>query len=79
VTDHSFLVLHGWQNHRPTDHWQHRLADELTARGLVVRYPQLPDADAPDPEAWETAVRSELAALPDGPVAVVCHSLGSVL
>ncbi|KQO80137.1 hypothetical protein ASF17_14275 [Frigoribacterium sp. Leaf263] len=79
MTDHSYLVLHGWQNHRPADHWQHRLADALIARGLVVRYPQLPDADAPDPVAWEAVVRSELAALPDGPVTVVCHSLGSVL
>lgn len=21
----SFLILHGWQNHRPADHWQHWL------------------------------------------------------
>ena len=71
----SYLVLHGWQNRRPADHWQHRLADELEGRGLVVRYPQLPDTDEPRLAEWEAVVRAELAALPEGPVTVVCHSL----
>ena len=39
----AYLILHGWQNHRPEGHWQRWLAGELEARGHVVRYPQLPD------------------------------------
>jgi len=37
------LLLHGWQNHRPAGHWQHQLADDLTADGVDVSYPALPD------------------------------------
>jgi predicted alpha/beta hydrolase family esterase len=37
-----FLVLHGWQNRRPREHWQHWLTDSLRATGERVRYPQLP-------------------------------------
>jgi predicted alpha/beta hydrolase family esterase len=75
----GFLLLHGWQNRRPADHWQHLLADELAQRGLAVRYPQLPSPDEPDPAAWEAVVRSEQAALGPGPVTVVCHSLSTLL
>ncbi|TWX40069.1 hypothetical protein ES689_00825 [Frigoribacterium sp. ACAM 257] len=75
----GFLLLHGWQNRRPSDHWQHLLADDLRGRGLAVRYPQLPSPDEPDPSAWEAVVRSEHAALGPGPVTVVCHSLSTLL
>jgi predicted alpha/beta hydrolase family esterase len=75
----GFLLLHGWQNRRPDDHWQHLLADELRGRGLAVRYPQLPSPDEPDPAAWEAVVRSEHASLGPGPVTVVCHSLSTLL
>jgi predicted alpha/beta hydrolase family esterase len=76
----AFLILHGWENHRPEGHWQRWLHDELVARGEVVRYPQLPDADAPQRAAWLTALRAELAALEgEGPVTVICHSLACAL
>jgi len=75
----GFLLLHGWQNRRPADHWQHLLSDELRGRGLAVRYPQLPSPDEPDLAEWEAAVRSEHAALGPGPVTVVCHSLSTLL
>ncbi|WP_328831300.1 alpha/beta hydrolase [Streptomyces sp. NBC_00252] len=48
----SYLILHGWQNHRPKDHWQHWLADRLGDLGHHVVYPQLPDPDAPDLDVW---------------------------
>jgi predicted alpha/beta hydrolase family esterase len=78
-TSSTFLLLHGWQNRRPADHWQHLLADELVDRGLTVSYPQLPSPDEPDRAAWEAVVRSEHAALGPGPVTVVCHSLSTLL
>lgn len=63
MTGAAFLILHGWENHRPVGHWQRHLHDELVSRGHTVRYPQLPDADAPRLDAWLGALRSELAAL----------------
>jgi hypothetical protein len=50
--ERGFLLLHGWQNHRPAGHWQHWLAGQLTALGYEVAYPQLPDPDHPDLERW---------------------------
>ncbi|MGW0944207.1 RBBP9/YdeN family alpha/beta hydrolase [Streptomyces sp. NPDC002623] len=80
MTTRSYLILHGWQNHRPEDHWQHWLADRLTGLGHDVAYPQLPDPDDPDLEAWLTELRGHLAAPPTGGGRVVlAHSLSAVL
>ncbi|MFI2432335.1 RBBP9/YdeN family alpha/beta hydrolase [Streptomyces sp. NPDC018693] len=78
----SFLILHGWQNHRPEPHWQHWLADRLTDHGHPVTYPQLPDPDDPDLETWLTELRRHLAALGargGEERVVVAHSLSVVL
>jgi len=76
----AFLILHGWENHRPEGHWQRHLHDELVARGELVRYPQLPDADAPRLDEWLAALRTEIAALEGaGPLTVICHSLACAL
>ncbi|MFI1033697.1 alpha/beta hydrolase [Streptomyces sp. NPDC020951] len=80
MTTRSYLILHGWQNHRPEDHWQHWLADRLTELGHDVAYPQLPDPDDPDLEAWLTELRGHLAVPPTGGGrVVVAHSLSAVL
>jgi predicted alpha/beta hydrolase family esterase len=72
----SFLILHGWQNHRPVDHWEHWLADELTARGHAVTYPQLPDPDHPDLAVWLDRLDAHLDSLGhEHERVVVCHSL----
>ncbi len=71
-----FLVLHGWQGSGP-GHWQPWLADRLRAAGHEVRFPQLPDADAPSLPAWLDALAAERA--PGGGEVVVCHSLGCLL
>ena len=47
-----FLILHGWQNHRPPAHWQHWRADRLGGLGHRVTYPQLPEPDDPSLEVW---------------------------
>jgi len=73
------LILHGWQNHRPDGHWQRWLAEELTARGHVVRYPQLPDADEPTREGWLAALEAELAETSRSELTIVAHSLGCSL
>ncbi|MDT7846153.1 RBBP9/YdeN family alpha/beta hydrolase [Streptomyces justiciae] len=72
----AYLILHGWQNHRPADHWQHWLADRLTELGHQVTYPQLPDPDDPSLEVWLTELSRHLAA---GPDVVVAHSASAVL
>jgi predicted alpha/beta hydrolase family esterase len=72
----SFLVLHGWQNHRPEGHWHRWLVGELRARGELAIYPQLPDPDLPDLDTWLGIVEQEFALLPPGERVVVAHSLG---
>lgn len=73
----SFLILHGWQGSGP-DHWQSWLADRLSESGEQVRYPDLPNPDAPDAGEWAQTIRAELAALA-GERIVVCHSLACLL
>ncbi|MEV6736690.1 alpha/beta hydrolase [Streptomyces sp. NPDC051104] len=77
----AYLILHGWQNHRPKDHWQHWLADRLTELGHHVTYPQLPDPDDPELEVWLAELSRHLDELPGaGPErVVVAHSLSAVL
>ncbi|WP_327129713.1 RBBP9/YdeN family alpha/beta hydrolase [Streptomyces sp. NBC_01727] len=81
-TSRSFLILHGWQNHRPEGHWQHWLAGELAARGDHVIYPQLPEPDDPDLETWLARLHTLLDAEQDAPGrerVVICHSLAVLL
>jgi predicted alpha/beta hydrolase family esterase len=73
----SFLVLHGWENHRPNGHWQRWLVTELRARGELAVYPQLPNPDQPDLDEWLGAVLAEWELLPEGERVVVAHSLGA--
>jgi predicted alpha/beta hydrolase family esterase len=75
----SFLILHGIENHRPPEHWQFLLAAQLVERGHQVRYPALPEADAPELEQWLSTLREELAALTGEQLVVVCHSLACLL
>jgi predicted alpha/beta hydrolase family esterase len=74
-----FLILHGIENHRPPEHWQHWLATRLRDRGEQVQYPQLPVPDAPRYADWADLLRAELSMMGDGERIVVCHSLGSTL
>ena len=74
-----YLVLHGWENHRPPDHWQFWLTERLRERGEQVLYPQLPSPDDPLLGEWLAVVRSELRMLGHGERIVVCHSLGCLL
>jgi predicted alpha/beta hydrolase family esterase len=77
----SFLIAHGWQNHRPEGHWQRWLAERLADDGHEVRYPQFPEPDVPVVDDWAALLRSELAALgTDGSERVlICHSLAVLL
>lgn len=77
----AFLILHGIENHRPPEHWQHWLADALRERGERVAYPQLPDADTPSLETWREELDGLLAEAraESDEVVVVCHSLATLL
>ncbi|WP_031225939.1 RBBP9/YdeN family alpha/beta hydrolase [Streptomyces roseochromogenus] len=82
MTTHAYLILHGWQNHRPEGHWQHWLADRLTELDHRVSYPQLPDPDDPELEVWLTELTrhlDELNGSGSGERVVIAHSLSSVL
>ncbi|MER5307095.1 alpha/beta hydrolase [Streptomyces sp. NPDC002773] len=75
----TYLILHGFQNHRPTGHWQHWLAGELRARGHDVRYPQLPAPDAPVLEEWLAALGEHGKRPDEGEFVVLAHSLSVLL
>jgi predicted alpha/beta hydrolase family esterase len=71
----QFLILHGWQNHRPNDHWQHWLARNLVDLGHVVNYPQLPEPDEALLPDWIATIAANLAYLNANDCTVICHSL----
>lgn len=75
----SFLVLHGWENRRPADHWQHWLAERLLERGAQVLYPQLPEPDRPVLQDWLRDLRHYAAAMRGEEKVLVCHSLSVLL
>jgi predicted alpha/beta hydrolase family esterase len=70
----SYLILHGYQGSGP-GHWQVWLAGRLQATDALVRFPDLPDADAPRLDAWLETLDRELS---DDTI-VVCHSLACLL
>jgi predicted alpha/beta hydrolase family esterase len=75
----GFLILHGIGNHRPPQHWQFLLAARLVEGGHEVRYPALPEPDAPELEQWLSMLQSELAEFESQQRVVVCHSLACLL
>jgi predicted alpha/beta hydrolase family esterase len=74
-----FLIVHGWQNHRPAGHWQRWLTERLRATGEQVLYPQLPDPEMPSLEVLRAVLRDEIDMLGSGERIVICHSLGCLL
>ena len=73
-----FLILHGWGGNKPA-HWQEHLVQRLTAAGMDVRYPKMPEPMAPDPQAWMEALHATLAEIPaDATLTVLAHSLGAI-
>jgi predicted alpha/beta hydrolase family esterase len=73
------LLLHGFEHHRPREHWLWWLAEELRSRAIPVQYPQLPNPDAPRVAEQTEVASSELDMLGDGERIVVTHSLGGIL
>lgn len=79
MTSRRFLVLHGWENHRPVEHWQWWLVDRLRADGEQVLYPQLPSPDTPRLDEWLDVLAAEWLQMGDGERVVVAHSLSCLL
>ncbi|MGC5225303.1 RBBP9/YdeN family alpha/beta hydrolase [Micromonospora sp. DT81.3] len=75
----AFLILHGWENRREPEHWQHWLAYELLGAGAVVTYPTLPNPDHPNVGEWMETLQRQLSMLRSHDVTVVCHSLACAL
>jgi predicted alpha/beta hydrolase family esterase len=71
--------LHGWESHRPREHWHWWLTEELRRRGEQVLYPQLPAPDTPTLADWLAILHAELAQLGDGERIVVAHSMSCQL
>ena len=80
MTSPNVLILHGYQHTRPEGHWLWWLHDQLVARGIDVRYPQLPTPEDPNLDAWVSGAQAELASLGgEGERLIVTHSLGGIL
>lgn len=77
--DRSFLILHGIDNQRPPQHWQFLLAADLARAGEDVRYPAMPDAEAPRLPVWEAVLRRMLEETAGTDRTIVCHSLACLL
>ncbi|MGW5775631.1 RBBP9/YdeN family alpha/beta hydrolase [Streptomyces sp. NPDC003863] len=75
----TYLILHGFQNHRPPAHWQHWLAGKLRERGHEVRYPQLPSPDTPVLGEWLDALEEHGRRPAEGEFVVLAHSLSVLL
>jgi predicted alpha/beta hydrolase family esterase len=73
----TFLFLHGLEG-SGEGHWQRWLTPRLTETGATVVFPELPDADDPQPDVWERELVRVLAELGEPPV-VLAHSLGCAL
>jgi predicted alpha/beta hydrolase family esterase len=73
----GYLILHGYQGSGP-GHWQSWLAGRLRSLDATVRFPDLPDADVPQPQSWLEALDRELDSFAEEPV-VICHSLACLL
>lgn len=69
------VVVHGYEGSGP-GHWQHWLTDALVARGVVVRFPDLPDNLAPERDAWVEALATVVLDRGESRVTFVAHSLG---
>ncbi|MGW0121266.1 RBBP9/YdeN family alpha/beta hydrolase [Streptomyces sp. NPDC003327] len=75
----TYLILHGFKNHRPPTHWQHWLTERLRERGHEVRYPQLPSPDAPVLAEWLDALEEHGKRPAEGEFVVLAHSLSTLL
>jgi uncharacterized protein len=73
-----FVILHGWENRRPPEHWEYWLTEQLRERGFEVDYPQLPDPDTPDLDTW-LGLLDELVTRGERPVTLLAHSLAASL
>ena len=77
----AYLVLHGYENRRWTDHWQRHLVGELRAAGHLAIYPQLPNESSPSQSEWHDVVRTEFELLAEAGVThvvVIAHSLSGL-
>ena len=76
-----FLILHGLGGNKPT-HWQEWIVGKLTEAGKTVAYPKMPDPSSPRLDAWQTALKDELAKIkandPDAVLTVLTHSMGAI-
>ncbi len=58
-------------------HWQAHLAMDLIKEDFVVSFPELPNKNSPNLEAWKEFLKEELEHFK--PDIVVCHSLANIL
>lgn len=77
MKDKVYLIIHGLGG-SPKGHWQDYLYEDLETQGENVIFPQFPDKDEPDLEAWISTLHSYKEYIHDNTV-VIAHSMGVIL
>lgn len=73
------LLLYGWQGNS-AEHWQEWLNKKLQEDGIIIHYPQLPNAHTPTRAAWMHALEDTMKNVHNiENLVVVTHSLGGAL
>lgn len=73
----TVVVSHRYSSDEHSD-WYPYLRDEVQSLGHTVDIPNLPDALAPQPEPWRTAIAERASTAPAAEVVLVGHSVGAV-
>ncbi len=69
------VIIHGWAD-KPNHGWMGWLAEELTAKGVEVVAPTMPNPKIPNLKDWEKTAAKAVGTL-DQHTALVGHSLGT--
>lgn len=69
------IIIHGWAD-KPNQGWMGWLAKELTASGVEVISPAMPNPKVPNLKTWEETAANAIGVL-DERTALVGHSLGT--
>ena len=74
MSNTTVIFIHGF-NSNPSDSFKPWLKEELEKQGVIVKMPQMPEADAPKLPIWLKVI-DELIRMSDGKIILAGHSLG---
>lgn len=75
-SNRHIYIVHGY-GASPSEHWFAWLKSEMEKTGATVSIINLPTPDDPQPQAWQSALKTQVTSL-DNNTYFVAHSLGSI-